>query len=139
MSHERLFLDTVFVQALVNRRDQFHEVAVKLLPRVQAAREVWVTEAILIEIGNALSAANRTAAVEFIRQCYNTPNIFVLGVDSKLLNQAVDLYQSHADKKWGLTDCISFVVMENHQLFVAVTADRHFVQAGFQALMLEPV
>lgn len=33
MSQGRLFLDTVFVQALYNSRDQYHDAALALLPR----------------------------------------------------------------------------------------------------------
>jgi predicted nucleic acid-binding protein len=42
---------------------------------------------------------------------------------------------SRPDKDWSLTDCISFVVMENQDITEALTADRHFVQAGFTALL----
>jgi uncharacterized protein len=35
------------------------------------------------------------------------------------------------DKEWSLTDCISFIVMEEHGLTEALTADHHFAQAGF--------
>ena len=59
MTSERFFLDTFFVQALLNKRDQYHDKAKQYWPRVKAAAEVWITEAILVEIGNALSAANR--------------------------------------------------------------------------------
>jgi predicted nucleic acid-binding protein len=41
------------------------------------------------------------------------------------------------DKTWGFTDCISFVVMREEGLTDAVTADVHFVQAGFRALLRE--
>ena len=41
-----------------------------------------------------------------------------------------------ADKNWSLTDCISFVVMKEWELSEALTADRHFEQAGFKALFL---
>ena len=34
-----------------------------------------------------------------------------------------------------LTDCISFVVMLEHGLSEALTADHHFEQAGFKALL----
>ncbi|WP_243458546.1 hypothetical protein [Nostoc sp. UIC 10630] len=37
MSDERLFLDTVFIQALLNKRDQYHHQAKAFLPRVRAA------------------------------------------------------------------------------------------------------
>ncbi|WP_448574434.1 type II toxin-antitoxin system VapC family toxin [Trichothermofontia sp.] len=137
MSHDRLFLDTAFIQALLNSRDSYHPQAKTLLPRVRAASEVWLTEAILIEVGNALSASNRNAAVKFIQKCYQTQNIRVVTIDTNLLDQALNLYQSRPDKSWGLTDCTSFVVMSTHNLTDAVTSDRHFIQAGFRALMLE--
>ena len=66
----RLFLDTAFVQALLNRNDQYHPIAKSRLSQLRAAKEVWTTEAILVEIGNALSVAQRAAAVRFITQ-YN--------------------------------------------------------------------
>ena len=132
----RVLLDTVFIQALLNRRDQYHGQAKNLFPQVKEAQEVWVTEAVLVEVGNALSAFNRDGAVRFIRQCYETPNIHVVAVETGLLEEALALYSERLDKRWGLTDCISFVVMRQRGLTAAVTADEHFVQAGFQALML---
>jgi predicted nucleic acid-binding protein len=137
MSNECLFLDTAFIQALLNPRDDYHNQAKQLFPRIRAASEVWITEAIFVEVGNALSAFNRNGAVQFIQQCYRTDNIKIVSVDTELLMQALALYQSRSDKTWGLTDCISFVVMQQNNLTDAVTGDRHFVQAGFRALMLD--
>ena len=137
MNGERLLLDTVFVQALLNRRDQYHAQARAFLPRVRTAAEVWVTEAVLIEVGNALSAVNRTAVVQFIEQCYLTANLRVVSVDTPLLTRALQLYHQRSDKTWGLTDCISFVVMQSQGLTDAVTADEHFIQAGYRALLRE--
>ena len=137
MSGERLFLDTAFVQALLNRHDQYHHQALALFSRVQGAAEVWITEAVLVEIGNALSAFRRDGAVAFVEQCYQTANMRVVSVDTPLLLRALQLYRSRPDKTWGLTDCISFVVMQEHELTDAVTTDQHFVQAGFRAVLLE--
>lgn len=137
MTGDRLFLDTAFIQALLNPRDDYHNQAKQLFPRIRAASEVWITEAIFAEVGNALSAFNRNGAVQFIQQCYRTDNIKIVSVDTELLMQALALYQSRSDKTWGLTDCISFVVMQQNNVTDAVTGDRHFVQAGFRALMLE--
>jgi len=137
MTGDRLFLDTAFIQALLNPRDNYHNQAKQLFPRIRTASEVWITEAIFAEVGNALSAFNRNGAVQFIQQCYRTDNIKVVSINTELLTQALALYQSRLDKTWGLTDCISFVVMQQQNLTDAVTADRHFVQAGFHALMLD--
>ena len=98
---------------------------------------MWITEAVLIEIGNALSAINRTGAVEFIRGCYRTRNIRVVPVDTDLLKRATELYAARHDKDWGLTDCISFIVMQEQRLRDAITGDVHFRQAGFRAIMLD--
>ncbi len=138
MNSERLLLDTAYIQALLNRADQYHAAALRLLLRVQAASEVWITEAVLVEVANALSAINRPLAVAFIRQCYGTANIHVVVIDTPLLMRGLQLYENRADKAWGLTDCLSFVVMREQGLTEAVTADHHFRQAGFRALMLEP-
>ena len=136
MTAERFLLDTVFIQALLNKRDSYHPQASAFLPRVRGAAEVWVTEAVLVEVANALSAINRPVAAQFIRQCYRTPNIRVVSVDSPLLMQALDLYESRHDKTWSLNDCISFVVMEQRGITDAVTADRHFSQAGYRVLLV---
>lgn len=86
MTNERIFLDTVFVQALLNRRDQYHSKAKSLMDRVREASDIFVTEAILVEIGNALASINRKGAVSFIKSCYSTANVNVVPVDTLLLN-----------------------------------------------------
>lgn len=140
VSDLRFFLDTYFVQALLNPKDPHHERALALLPEVKRAAEVVITEAIFEEVGNALSGTPRLRrlAGAFIRRCYTQANMIVVSVDTALLTRALELYESRLDKEWGLTDCISFVVMGDHNLVNAVTGDRHFQQAGFRALMQRP-
>lgn len=137
MNKDRLFLDTVFIQAILNQNDQYHQRALNLLPRVKQAREVWLTEAILMEVGNALSSFNRQKVVSFIRQCYQTDNTKVVNITPDLFQQGLSLYESRLDKRWGLVDCLSFVVMQQQSLRDAVTSDQHFIQAGFRALLIE--
>jgi uncharacterized protein len=137
MSGERFFLETFFVQALLNPRDQYHERAKRFEPRLDAAAEVWVTEAVLVEVADGLSALNRDAAVAFVRASYRTPNIRVIPVDTALLDRALDLYEARPDKTWGQTDCITFVVMEDQGLTDALTGDAHFRQAGYRTLLAD--
>ena len=136
MSRERFLVDTVFLQALVNTHDSYHQQARAFAPRLARAAEVWVTEAVLVEVGDALSAINRLAAVQIIEQSYHTHNVHVAPMSTYLLDEAVALYQSRSDKDWGLTDCISFVVMRQQGLTDAVTNDKHFAQAGFNRLFI---
>ena len=135
MTAERLFIDTAYVQALLNKKDNYHNQAQAVYPRLAKVRELWTTEAILVEIGNALSSINRVVATGFINICYNLPNMTVVAVDTSLLKRSIQLYENRHDKEWGLTDCISFVVMQEQGLFDALTMDHHFKQAGFHPIM----
>ncbi len=82
MSGERFFLDTAYVLALLNSKDTFHDRATGLLARVRTAAEVCITEAVLIEIGNALGSTSRSSAAHFIQQCYTTSNMRVENVST---------------------------------------------------------
>ena len=53
----------------------------------------------------------------------------------ELYRSAFDLFSQRTDKEWSLTDCISFVVMQQRGLTEALTSDGHFEQAGFKALL----
>ena len=139
MNINRFFMDTAYVLALLNQNDRFHEQAKAILPKIRIADEVCITETVVIEIGNSLARSNRSLAVSFIESLYSTCNVNVLPVDSALLRSAIDFYQKRDDKEWGLTDCISFIVMEEQGLRNALTSDEHFQQAGFRALLREDI
>jgi uncharacterized protein len=64
-----------------------------------------------------------------------TNKVYIVPATRELVQQGIDLYLNRDDKNWSLTDCISFVVMQDQQLTEALTADRHFEQAGFVALL----
>ena len=50
----RIFIDTLFVIALINRRDQYHQQALDLAEQFEGAL-LLVTDAVLLEIGNTLA------------------------------------------------------------------------------------
>ncbi len=47
----------------------------------------------------------------------------------------VAVFPECADTEWSLTDCISFVVMDEREVTDALIGDRHFEQARFRALL----
>ena len=106
-----------------------------LFPLLRSAQKIITTEWILGEIGNGLSRKDRQGAVDFIRQCYATNNLDVLPVNKRLFLDAVDRYEERHDKDWGITDFISFLVMEQNGLTEVFTQDNDFRQAGFNPLM----
>jgi hypothetical protein len=135
MNSDRFFIDTAFVLALLNKNDDFHDSAKALLPRVRNAREVWIHDGILIEVANWFCNKDRQSAIDFIRNSYNESNMKVVPLEENLFRRAIELYEDRMDKEWSLTDCISFVLMQDMGLTKALTSDQHFQQARFQALL----
>ena len=136
MNDEQRFIDTGFWLALIDPGDQYHGRALAI-SRTTTGRFL-TTEAVLVEIGNALARERwRSRAAALLAEIYATPTIEVVPVSSDLLRGALDLYGARTDKEWGLTDCISFVVMQERGITEALAADQHFVQAGFRALLRE--
>lgn len=62
------------------------------------------------------------------------------GLAAELESSSIGLltYREPPDKEWGLTDRVSFVVMQAREIADALTTDEHFQQAGFRALLREP-
>ena len=134
-----VFLDAAYAIALSVPKDSYHSQAVALSNELEAFRTRMVTtRAVILEIGNALSKQRyRQAALELLRALEADPNVLVIPLSEDLYTQAFRLYSERPDKEWGLTDCISFVVMQSREMTEALTADDHFQQAGFRALLLE--
>lgn len=89
-----------------------------------------------MEIGNSFSKlAIRKNGVDIIDAIQNDPLITLLPIDPKIDETGWNLFRNRSDKKWGMVDYISFVVMKKLNLRQALTADIHFEQAGFTALL----
>jgi len=132
----KTFLDTSFVIALINDKDQYYKQAQRLSP-IYIRDFLVTTDAVLLEIGNALAKDFRAEAVEIIKILRNSNKTEVVKIDSDLFEKGLEIYEKHRDKNWGLVDCISFVVMKEHKITDALTGDKHFAQAGFRALMFD--
>jgi predicted nucleic acid-binding protein len=128
------FIDTSFVVALINQNDQYHNQAIELASRFDN-RPLVTTDAILLEVGNALARNFKTESIQIIEHFIAADEIHIIHLSADLFRRAFELYRSHNDKAWGLVDCISFVVMKELNLTEALTADRHFEQAGLTALI----
>ncbi len=128
------FLDTVHILALINPRDDWHERAA--LASQEAPERLVTTEAVLTEVADALChPSGRSWAVQAVDDLRRDPNVTCVPVEAKLFERAFELYRQRPDKEWSLTDCISFVVMQDLNLRDVLTADIHFEQAGFRALL----
>lgn len=130
----KIFVDTLFIVALINKRDQYHQIALNLAKQYENYPLI-TTDAIFLESGNKLSANYRNEAVELIEQFLASDEIDVIRLTPELFDESLRLYKQYQDKSWGLVDYFSFVVMKQNKVNQALTFDQHFTQAGFQALM----
>ena len=129
----RAFADTFYFLALLNRRDAWHGRAIELggAPGLKIVTTTWI----LTEVADALSnPGRREAAIALIRGLRNDANVTIVEASSHLFERAIQLFEGRTDKSWTLTDCTSFVVMQDTGLTDALTGDHHFAQAGFQPL-----
>ncbi len=81
------------------------------------------------------SGLARDLGLQIVEAIRNDKNIMISPASTALMDRGIALFASRADKEWGLTDCISFVVMQEHNMTDALTADHHLEQAGFRALL----
>lgn len=129
-----VFADTFYFLALLNERDAAHKRAVAVSR--SAGLALVTTELVLIELADALCKPQQRDEVLALCHVVETDPAFQLvRATSELIQRGRKLYRERPDKEWPLTDCISFVVMQDHGLTEALTADHHFEQAGFKALL----
>ena len=136
---DKLFLDTSYVIALSVPKDQNHKKAIQIADflKIDTAKLI-TTRAITLEIGNSLSAQKyRQAAVELLESLDEDPDVEIIPITEDLYRRGLQFFKDRSDKEWGIIDCISFVVMKDQGISNALTADKHFQQNGFKALLCE--
>jgi predicted nucleic acid-binding protein len=85
------FVDTFFVIALTNRHDQFHNKAQELA-EVFNRQSLVVTDAVLLEIGNTLSARFRSQAIQTIEDFLESDEVEIVRLDAELFERAFCLF-----------------------------------------------
>jgi predicted nucleic acid-binding protein len=132
-----VFADTVYWVAITNPRDALHIAAIKMGSQLGEHRFV-TSEMVLVEVLNALSGDGdhlRCAAADLAQEIIDDPTIELVPQTAQLFRTALALYRDRPDKTWSLTDCASFLIMEQRQITEALTHDRHFEQRGYSALL----
>jgi uncharacterized protein len=134
-----IFIDTSFIIALSASQEHWHVEAQACWTRVVAQRSRFITTTfVLDEVVTFLNTRGHHAlAVETGRQILESPAFRLIHVDGGLLSRGWEYFVRHGDKRYSLTDCISFVVMQERGLVAALAFDHHFEQAGFQTLPSE--
>jgi predicted nucleic acid-binding protein len=128
------FGDTFYFLARLNPDDPAHSRAIAL-PSSSSDR-LLTSEWVMMEVADALCNARHRGLVSVLyKYLQTTRNVQIIEATHPLFLAGLDLYVRRPDKDWSLTDCTSFIIMQDHNITDALTADHHFEQAGFVALL----
>ena len=127
-----VFVDTSAWIALVHRRDQAHERAAALWPRIGSGkREIVTTDLVLAETQVLLARRiGHASALDFTRRLLARPHRILWNNYETTLRALVWL-ERFADRALSMTDAVSFATMDAHGIREAFTFDRDFQHAGF--------
>jgi predicted nucleic acid-binding protein len=130
------FADTFYYLALLNPDDSAHARA--LAATANRSGLLVTTRWVLTEVGDAMAEpAHRQRFVKLMTAIEDDPNTALVLASEDVFHAGIELFSQRLDKRWSLTDCISFVVMQERGISEALTGDHHFEQAGFVALLAE--
>ena len=128
-----VFADSFFYIALLNPNDAWHGRVEQCLQGFN--RRLVSTAWVLTEVADAFAAPqHRPAVIALLQDLLSDANLEIVPPTQDLFEKGCTRFSARLDKHWSLTDCISFVVMEERGVEEALTGDRHFEQAGFRAL-----
>ena len=132
-----VFADAGYWIALFNPRDQLHTKAITVSNSLQGC-PIVTSQMVLTEFLNhyaALGQSFRQHAVQVVRSLQDDADVEVVPQTETQFAAALTLYAQRPDKEWGLTDCASFLIMQERGITEALAHDDHFQQAGFVALL----
>lgn len=129
-----ILLDTSYLVALFDSGDALHTRALAWAATV--TEPLLITEYILWETVNAFSQpADRAKAHALVNLVRSESDYEVVAANQELFEAGLALHRARPDKRWSLTDCLSFSVMDQRGIRQALAYDRDFEQAGFEALL----
>jgi predicted nucleic acid-binding protein len=131
-----VFIDTGYLLALELRTDQNHQQALEHWRSIRKdglpGRALVSTTYVFDETITYLNARGlHVSAVKVGKRLLASPSIELVHVGEDLFQRAFDLLERRPDKRYSLTDCVSFVVMRGRGISVAFAFDGHFEREGF--------
>jgi predicted nucleic acid-binding protein len=127
------FADTYYFLALLDSKENQHGKAV--CAANDRGLRLVTTEWVLAEFGDAYcDPDDRADFISLYRGLTKNPRVKIIPADTALFQRGVEFFEQRKDKKWSLTDCLSFIAMRDEGLTEALTGDKHFERAGFTAL-----
>lgn len=130
----KVFVDSSFFKALIDKRDDFNKEANKIWAKLEKEKVILITSNYILD---------ETFTLIRTKCGLKTVNVFRenLAESSKVLKFVRITVADEAEawnwflndwSKLSFTDCVSFAVMKRLKLTRVVTFDQHFKKAGFK-------
>jgi len=126
--NDTVFLDTVGLLALWNRRDQWHSKA-----KLAFSELVITTSSVLMECGNAASRHPFRKLVVALREELLAGGNLLEPTQEEII-EAWRCYAQGGSGHAGIVDHLSFCVMRREDISLVFSSDSHFRNAGFKTL-----
>lgn len=136
LSLRQVFQDSSAYAALLDRRDENHAAARRIVGAISQAQYRLVTTNVILIEAHALILSNMSS--EFARQFLRnvqSGNTLIVRVRARDEQRAQEVLFRYTDKDWSFADATSFVVMERLGMRYAFTFDSDFAQYGFTVLI----
>jgi hypothetical protein len=138
MAKPEVFVDTSALYALVEKNDAHHRAARRVVEKLlHSGRKLVLTDYIIDETTTLANVrSGKRVAMRVLDLVEQSEGIRIEWVGSLRFEATTTFFRKHADHGYSFTDCTSFIVMNELELTQAMTTDKHFPQAGFEALLL---
>jgi predicted nucleic acid-binding protein len=129
-----VFVDASAWVAVTNRKDRNHQEAIQIFRQLLESSTLlitttWTTYEALTIVKSHLGYSQAERLWDRIK---SRLVVDLIGVDEQIERNALELFWHYKDKKWGVVDCSSLLVMEAVGCGQAFAYDRHFVEASRQ-------
>ena len=133
---KQLFVDTAGWMAMADSRDPLHTSSLRV-------RDKWLEEDGILTVSNYILDETLTlirmrlgmgAAEQWWELVSQSPRCKTEWITPSRAEKAIRWFFKWQDQTFSFTDCTSFVIMTELGKEKALTADHHFITAGFEIL-----
>jgi predicted nucleic acid-binding protein len=133
-----VFADTNYWIALLNKKDQLHSKAREVSEALDPKTFIITSHLVLGEVIEHFRRSGdqlKSDIIQMIGSLEEDSFFAVEPMSPKLFDDTLSFLHKHLDQEWGFVDCSSFVIMKRRRISEALSYDKHFVQAGYKALL----
>ncbi|MFA6305339.1 MAG: PIN domain-containing protein [Candidatus Gracilibacteria bacterium] len=135
---KKVFADSGFFIAVVNKEDGVHRLALSVLESFfKSGTEFVTTDYVLDEVFTWMRCKIKLPVSEVVRfaNSLQVGQMSIVNINKNIFGKAFEMMVRYDDHFFSFTDCVSFAVMKELKIKDAVTTDKHFAEAGFNNLL----